>query len=111
MPTTNESNQTVKLGSQADKQPTPQMELQTRRTSLCANHQPDSATFKNVTVTKTAIKQASAFNDTSAKPMTSIRAASKQGSSIIKEDMAIKNVIKSGSTSAQEIMAHNPWLA
>jgi hypothetical protein len=111
MPTTNESNQTVKLGSQADKQPTPQMELQTRRTSSCANHQPNSTTFKNVTFTKTAIKQASAFNETSAKPMTSIREASKQGSSIIKEGMAIKNVIKSGSTSAQEIMAHNPWLA
>jgi len=111
MPTTNKSDQTVKLGSQADKQPTPQMELQTRRTSLCANHQPDSTTFKNVTVTKTAIKQASAFNETSAKPMTFIRAASKQGSPIIKEGMAIKNIIKLGSKSNQEIMAHNPWLA
>ncbi len=111
MPTTNKSNQTIKLGNQADKQPTPQMELQTRRTSLCANNQPDSTTFKNVTVTKTAIKQASVFNKTSAKPMTSIRAASKQGSPIIKKGMAIKNFIKSGSTSAQKIMAHNPWLA
>jgi hypothetical protein len=87
------------------------MELQTRRTSLCANHQPDSTTFKNVTVTKTAIKQASVFNETFSKPMTSFRAARKQGSPIIKEGMAIKNVIKSGSTSAQKIMAHNPWLA
>jgi hypothetical protein len=111
IPTTNKSNQTAKLGSQTDKQPMPQMELQTRRTSSCANHQLDSTTFKNVTVTKRAIKQASAFNETSSKPMTSIRAASKKGSPIIKEGMAIKDVIKSGSTSAQEIMAHNPWLA
>jgi hypothetical protein len=78
---------------------------------IVCQYQPDSTTFKNVTVTKTAIKQASAFNETSAKPMTSIRAASKQGSPIIREGMAIKNVIKSGSTSAPEIMAHYPWLA
>ncbi len=113
MPTTHvySSNQTVKLWSQAEKQPTPQMELQTRRTSSCANHQPDSTTFKYATVTKTAIKQASAFSETSTKLMTSIREASKQGSPIIKEGMAIKIVINSGSTSAQEIMAHNPWVA
>jgi hypothetical protein len=111
MPTTNKRNQTAKLGNQKDKQPTPQMELQTRRTSLCANHQPDSTTFKNVKVTKTAIKQASAFNETSSNPMTSIRAASKKWSPIIKEGMAVKDIIKSGSTSAQDIMAHNPWLA
>jgi hypothetical protein len=72
MPTTHmdSSNQTVKLGSQADKQPTPQMELQTRRFSSCADHQPDSRTFKNATVTKMAIKQGSAFNETSTEPVT-----------------------------------------
>ena len=72
MPTTYvvSSNQTVKLGSQADKQPTPQMELQTRRFSSCADHQPDSRTFKNATVTKMTIKQGSAFNETSTEPVT-----------------------------------------
>jgi hypothetical protein len=105
------SNQTVKLGSQAEKQATPQMELQTGRTSLCANYQPDSTTFKNATVTKTAIKQASAFNETSTEPVICIRAAIKKGSPIIREGIAIKKVIKSGSTGAPEIVAHNPWLA
>jgi hypothetical protein len=42
--------------------------------------------------------------------VTLIRAASKQGSSIGRKEKTIKNVIKSGSTSTQEIMAHNPWL-
>jgi hypothetical protein len=81
------------------------MELQAGRTSLCANYQPDSTTFKNATVTKTAIKQASAFNETSTEPVICIKAASKQGSPIIKK------VIKSGSTGAPEFVAHNPWLA
>jgi hypothetical protein len=78
---------------------------------IVINHQPNITTFKNATVTKTAIKQASAFNETSTEPVTCIRAARKQGSLIIRKGTAIKNVIKSGSTSAQEIMAHNPWLA
>ena len=93
------SNQTVKLGSQAEKQATPQMELQTGRTSSCANYHPDSTTFKNATVTKTAIKQASAFNETSTEPVICIRAASKQGSPII------KTVIKSGSTGTQPMVS------
>ena len=64
------STQTVKLGSQAEKQPTPQTELQTGRNSSCANHQPDSTTFKNATVTKMAINQGSVFNETPTKPVT-----------------------------------------
>ena len=75
---------------------------------MCANHQPDSTPFKNATFTKMAIKQGSAFNETSTG--TYIRAARKQGSPTIREGTAIKNVIESGSASAPVIMAHNPGL-
>jgi hypothetical protein len=78
---------------------------------IIINHQLDITTFKNSTVTKMVIKQASALNENFTKPVTCIREASKQGSSIIRKGTAIKNIIKSGSTRAQEIMTHDPWLA
>ena len=56
------------------------------------NHKLDITTFKNTTVTKTAIKQASALNETYTKPV------------------ECRAEIKSVSTSAQEIIAHDPWL-
>ena len=113
MPTTHvySSTQTAKLGSQAEKQSTPRTEIQTGRTSSCANHQPDSTTFKNATVIKMAIKQGSAFNETSIKPVTCIRAARKQGNPTIREGTSIKNVIESGNVSAPMTMAHDPGLA
>ena len=63
---------------------------------IVINHQPDITDFKNTTVTKTAIKQASALNETSTEPVTCIRAASKQGSSIIRKGKASKNVSSRG---------------
>jgi hypothetical protein len=47
---------------------------------IVINHQPDIMTFKDTTVTNTAMKQAGAFNETFTKPVTRIKAASKQGS-------------------------------
>ena len=58
-----------------------------------------------------AIKRGSAVNETFTEPVTHTRTTRKQGSPTIKEGTAIKKVIESGSTSATEIMAHNPWLA
>ena len=78
---------------------------------MCSNHQPNSTTFKNATVTKMAIKQRSAFNETSTKPVTCIRAARKKRSPTIREGMAVENFIESGSASAPVIMAHDPGLA
>ena len=57
------------------------------------------------------IKQASALNENFTKPMTCIRVASNQGSPVIRKGTVIKNIIESESTSAQEIITHNPWLA
>ena len=77
---------------------------------MSANHQPDSTPFKNATATKMAINQGIAFNETSTKPVTCIRAARNQGSPSIREGTAIENVIESGSASAPVIMTHDPGL-
>ena len=47
---------------------------------IVINHHPDITTFKNATVSKMAIKQASALNKNFAQPVTCIRAASNHGS-------------------------------
>ena len=85
--------------------------LQSNSAPFKAANQPASTTFKSATVTKMATKQGSASNEKPTKSVTRIRATRKQESPTIKEGMAIKNVIESGSTSAPEIMAHDPWLA
>ena len=106
-----QSTRTVNLGSQVGKQPVPQTVLQIWRTSSCSYHKTESTTPKGATITKMDIKQGSAFNKTSTKSVTHIRAARKQGSSTIKEGTAIKNIVESGRTSNTETMAHNPCLA
>ena len=84
--------------------PTPCAEPQPWRTLSHAKRKPERATYKGAN-TRVTFKQGSAFNKVAAKPVTHINPAREQVSPNINEGTAIKNVTKSGSTSAPNVIS------